>query len=249
MAVTLKLARTKNGTAVNDTLAGGGSGIDFGNVINGSYAGVVDKPTNTHNDNVCRFFLSHNATIDPITEVKFYMAAYHLTYGGALSAALDYASASHGMTNIGLASGSSKNNNDNLSGGLWLDMDWDVTVTNQFDYATRVNNVRIFGKPLSGVTGSMATPNAGIGLVNQNGQDGTNLAEAFFLNSDACLYSSDDNTNETAPTAPVHGRIGKQNDTALGDFAKLLFRVYLPGTYPDGGIIQFTNVISFSFTA
>lgn len=246
MAVTLTLSRTKGGSNVSDTLAGGGSGIDFGNVVNGSYSGVTDKNNNLHSDAIALFYLKHDATIDPITEVMFYIAQFHLTYGGATTAGNDFNGANHGMVGEGLASGTSKNNADGLSSGLWMDFQWDVSTTNQFDYATRVNNVRIFGKPLSGVTGALATTDSD--GVDQNGQDGTSLLEAFLLPPDALLYSADD-IAEVDATAPVKGRIGKNNDAALGDYAKFRARVYLRDSYPDGGILQFSQTISYRFTA
>jgi hypothetical protein len=247
MAVSLILSRTKGASNVADTLAGGGSGIDFGNVTNASFSGVVgDKLDNIDSDAVNLFYLRHNATIDPITELKVYIAQFHLTYGGATTAANDYSGVSHGMVGEGLASGSSKNNGDGLSSGFWMDMQWDVSTANQFDYSTRVNSVRIFGKPLSGVTGDLATTTAD--GVDQNGQDGTSLEEAFTMSPLAMIYSADD-IAEVAATTPIKGRIGKDNDTVLGDYAKFKQRVYLRDSYPDGGIIQFSCVYSFSFTA
>jgi hypothetical protein len=123
------------------------------------------------------------------------------------------------------ASGSSKNNNDGLSGGVWIDMDWDASTTNQFDQGTFPTLVKIFGDGLT---------------------DGISLASAFTLKADALVYAA---PAETAATTPVDGKIGKNNDTVLGDNAHLKLRMYVPNAFASGGILQFEIVIAYSFTA
>jgi hypothetical protein len=250
VSVNLILSRTKSATPneIADTLAGGGVGVDFGQVTNGSYSGVVNQPANTHNDAIALFYLRHDAITDPITNLKFFIGEYNLTYGGALSAAADFNGANHGLVGEGAASGVSKNNSDanRTSSGLWMDMEWNASSANQFDYATRVNNVRIFGKALAGVTGSLATTNAN--GEDQNGKTGIDLDSGFLLSPDALIYSSDD-VAETDASAPVKGYIGKNQDSVLGDYAKFRLRCYLRESYPDGGIIQFSFVTSYSFTS
>jgi hypothetical protein len=132
------------------------------------------------------------------------------TYGGADSAANDFVS----MKNLANASGSSKNNANGLSGGLWIDMDWDASTTNQFDQATFPTVVKIYGDGLT---------------------DGISLASAFTLNSAAMVYN---NPPETAASSPVSGQIGKAADTVLGDAAHVKLRIYVPLAYSTGGIFQ-----------
>ena len=222
MTVVLTVSETLDGSAVSDVLAGGGTGIDLGSCTNGSYTPVTLKSANTGAQNV---FVRHNAAIDPITSFKMFIQQYGVgtgfTYGGANSAAADYTS----IKNLGNASGSSKNNNDGLSGGLWLDMDADATPTTQFDQATYPTLVKIFGDGLT---------------------DGIDLASAFTLKADAMVY---DAPGETLASAAVDGKIGKNNDTVLGDNAHLKFRAYLPQSHPDGGIMQFEIVMSYAYTA
>jgi hypothetical protein len=161
MAVSLTISETFGGSALSDALAGGGTGLDFGSVVNNSYAPVVDKTANTGAQNI---YVSHNAVDDPITSLKIYIGQFGLltgfTYGGARTAAGDYTK----VKALGQASGSSKNNADGLSGGLWMDMDADVTTANQFDQASRPTLVKIFG---------------------DSGTDGIDLASAFTIAADA----------------------------------------------------------------
>ena len=222
MAVLLTVSETLDGSAVADSLAGGGTGLDLGSVVNGSYAPVVSKAANTGAQNV---FIRHDATIDPITDVKTFIQQYGVgtgfTYGGADTAANDYAA----IKSLGNGSGSSKNNADGLSGGLWVDQDWDASTANQFDQASFPAAVKIYG---------------------DNVTDGTDLATAFTIPNTCQVY---DAPGETAASAPQAGKIGKNNDTALGDNAHLKLRIYLTQAYSQGGIYQFEWVISYSFTA
>lgn len=222
MTVLLTVSETLDGAAVADALAGGGTGVDLGSVVNNSYAPVILKSANTGAQNL---FISHDATIDPITDVKTFLQTYGVgtafTYGGADTAANDFTT----LKNLANASGSSKNNNDGLSGGLWIDMDWDASTTNQFDQGTFPLVVKIYGDGLT---------------------DGISLASAFTLKADAMVYNA---PGETAASAAVDGQIGKAADTVLGDAAHVKLRIYVPNSFTDGGIVQFEWVIAYSFTA
>lgn len=222
MTVLLTISETLGGSAFADSLAGGGTGIDLGSVQNNSYAPIIDKSLNTGAQQV---YISHDATIDPITDVKFFIQTYGLgsgfTYGGADSAANDNVT----LKSLGNTSGSSKNNADGLSGGLWIDMDADASSTNQFDQANFPLVVKIFGDNVS---------------------DGTDLANAFLLKSSACVYAAPAETNASAP---VDGKIGKAGDTVLGEAAHIKLRIFLPDSFSNGGIVQSEFVIAYSFTA
>jgi hypothetical protein len=222
MTVLLTLSETLDGSAVADALAGGGTGVDLGSVQNNSYAPVISAAGNTGAQNL---FISHNAVIDPITAVGTFMQTYGVgtgfTYGGADSAANDFVS----MKNLANASGSSKNNANGLSGGLWIDMDWDASTTNQFDQATFPSVVKIYGDGLT---------------------DGISLASAFTLKAAALVYNL---PGETAASSPVDGQIGKAADTVLGDAAHVKLRIYVPLAYSTGGIFQWEWVVKYSFTA
>lgn len=229
MAVTLFFQDAKSAAGANvfaDALVGGGSGVDFGQVVNSQYAPIISQAANT---GAITAFINHDAVESPITELKMFLDNYTttgFTYGGAATAASD-------LTNVlaqGQASDESaaaKNNSNGLAGGLWTDMQWDVSTTNQFDVSTRSANVKIFGN---------------------NGTDGIDAASAFTISEDAMLYSADDSA-EVDATTPVAGSIGINNDTVLGDYAKLRFRIYLTSTFPDGGYFQVALQLSYAHLA
>lgn len=236
MAVTLTVSETLDGSGVNDSLAGGGTGVDLGQVTNGQFAPLIDQSTN---DGKQSLFVRHDATVDPITSVRTFIQEFGtgtgFTYGGADSATNDYST----LVAEGNTSNDSKNNADGNSSGLWIDMDADVSVTNQFDFAT--NGIGEGG-------------NDTVAKYGDNNTDGIDLASAFTVESDAMVIDSDqsqggDATNGFIPTAPVDGQIGIDGDTALGDNAHLKLRMYLRSGFPDGGIVQWEWVIAFSFTA
>lgn len=223
MAVTLTISRTLAPAQVSDSLEGGGTGWDIGSVANGSYAPLVDQPTN---DGAEVFYFSHDAVIDPIFNVKFYIANFTLTgatYGGAKTPAQDLTD----LIDLGNNSGSSKNNGDGLSGGLWMDMSYTATIAQQFDIGTRPNNVKIFG---------------------DNGTDGIDIASAFDLYTDA-MFHTPDNIDKNAPTTAEVGKIGKSDDTVLGNRAEIRFRHYLPSAYLDGGFVQWATITRYTYTA
>jgi len=223
MSVSLTISESLSGAALGDSLAGGGTGLDYGSVTNGAYAPIVDKSANTGAQNL---YIRHNATIDPVTNVKFYLGEFGaitgFTYGGARTAASDLTD----IFALGNASGSSKNNGDGLSGGIWIDQRWNASASAQFDKATYPTKVQIFG---------------------DNGTDGIDLASAFDLIEDAMVY--DNSGTETAATTPVAGEIGISGDTVLGDQAHIRTRVYLPQAHAEGGIFQTEFCIAYSYTA
>jgi len=223
MSVSLTVSETMGGAALSDSLAGGGTGLDLGSCVNGSFAPVTNKTNNQGRQDI---YIKHNATIDPITSVKFYLEQYGVetgyTYGGARTAASDYTA----IKNMGNSSGSSKNNADGLSSGLWIDQRWDVIDANQFDQSTYPTKVKIFG---------------------DNGTDGIDLASSFGLITDAMVYNN--SSVETAATSPVAGKIGKSGDTALGEYAHIRLRQYIASAFAEGGIYQCEFIIAYSYTA
>lgn len=222
MSVSLTVSESIDGGAVADALSGGGTGVDLGSVINSSFAPVTDKTLNQGEQSL---YIRHDATIDPIKDVGFFLQTYGVgtgfSYGGADSAAADFTA----MKSLGSASGSSKNNADGLSGGIWIDMDFDSNDSTRFDISGFPTLVKIHG---------------------DNGTDGQDLASAFGLVTDAMVY---DAPGETAASSPVAGQIGKAADTVLGTNAHINLRLYIPTAHPDGGIIQWEWVIKYSFTA
>lgn len=247
MAVLLTVSETLDGAAVADALATPGPvnlGVDFGSIVNGSYGPVTNQTNNTGRKDL---FIRHDAVVDPVTSVKTLIQTYGVGtgygYAGADTAANDYTK----IKALGTASGGSKNNADGLSGGLWIDMNaqlTDVIASTQFDWDTNGydsvglsqggdNTVRIYG---------------------DNVIDGTSLATAFDVHSKAMVIDSNqgaggDAANGWTPTAPVTGTIGKNGSTTLGDNAHLKFRLYVRDDTVDGGIIQWEAVISYSYTA
>lgn len=224
MAVSLQVSETLDGAAISDALAGGGTGLDLGSVVNNSYAPVVSKAGNTGKQDL---YISHDATVDQITDVKAHLQQFGVgtgfTYGGADTAANDFTS----IKALGQASteaATDKNNANGTSGGFWMEMDSDVATATQFD-PTRTSLLKIFGN---------------------NGTDGIDLASAFVLAAEAMVYAA---AGEQQASAPVAGEIGKAADTVLGDSAHLAFRIYLPSSHTSGGILQFETVFVFSFTA
>jgi hypothetical protein len=225
MAVNLTVSNTTiTGLEASDALAGGSTGIDFGQVANGSYSPIISQTANT---GAMDIFISHDATIDPITGVKFYVAQYTGTYGGANSAAADLTK----LLAYGAAdTGATKNNSDGNSQGLHIDMDWQVSSANQFDYTRETTGQkRIFGKLYAG------------------GLTGEDSAKAFTLHADAISYYN--GTAEVDASAPVAGKIGKSTDSVLGNRGHLKSRFYLNSAATDGGFLQSGLIVSYSYTA
>lgn len=238
MPVILTVSETVSGSEYADALAGDplATGIDFGQVTNGGYAPVIDANLNT-GAQVC--YLRHDATVDPITNLKIYLDSYSrtgFTYGGpiARNAAADYMT----LKDEGQASGVTaleKNNSSGLASGLWMEMQHDVSTTNQFD----IENVRsegngdkfvkIFGKQVASIP------------------QGVNEATAYTLIKEAALYWN--GSSETDVVGAVDGKIGISTDSTLGNRMKLRFRVFLRSAFAEGGIFQASLVTRFSYTA
>jgi hypothetical protein len=229
MAVLLTVSETINGAAFNDDLEGpDGVGIDMGSCINGQYAPIISQPANTGHKNV---FIRHDATIDPITDLKTFLQQYGVgtgfTYGGADSAANDLTT----ILNMGNSSASTgPNNADGLAGGLHVDMDWQVSTANQFDPARIGSQVRIYGDNGGAAAG-----------------EGRSLATAITMHADAMVYNNAG--TEVDATTPVAGSIGKSGDTVLGDRAHPRFRFFLRSDEVDGGFLQWEIVLAYSYTA
>lgn len=227
MAVNLVVSNTTMyGSEASDALAGGSTGIDFGQVANGSYSPIISQTANT---GALDIFISHDAAIDPITGVKFYVAQYTGTYGGANSAAADLTK----LLAYGAAdTGATKNNSDGLSQGLHIDMDWQVSSANQFDYTRETTGQkRIFGKSYAGLTGE-------------------DSSKAFTLHPDAMSFGTAGSPpTEVDAEAPVAGKIGKSSDTQLGNRAHMKARFYLNSDATDGGFLQGGLIVSYAYTA
>lgn len=223
MAVTLVVSETVTGAEVADVLAGADTGQDYGQVVSGSYTPVILQSANTGAQDM---YLYHDATVDPITDVKSYVAIFSGTYGGANTAAADFTT----LSNYGSAdSGATKNNSDGFSRGLHMDMDWQVSTANQFDYSRETTGqMRIYGK-------TYTTPN------------GLSLALAFSLHADACSYWN--GSTEVDAGTPVTGKIGKAADAVLGNRGHVKDRFYLNSGATEGGILQFDRVWAYSYTA
>jgi hypothetical protein len=227
MAISITISETMGGAAIADVLAGAGTGNDYGSVVNGAYAPIILKSSNTGAQD---FYITHDGIIDPITDLKVFLAefgskssaTYNPNPGVGHSAALDYTN----VKAMGATSGDSKNNADGLSAGFWIDMQWNVSTTNQFDISTRPTLVKIFG---------------------DNSTDGIDEASAFLIPADAMSY--DNASVETAPSAPVAGTVGKAADTTLGEQAHVRTRIYIKQAEDLGGIYQTEFVFSYSFTA
>ena len=231
MAVILTVSETLGGSEVADSLAGSGTGVDLGQVVNGQYSPIIDQTLNT---GAQVLYLRHNAVVDPITNLKIYLDSYSrtgFTYGGAATASGDYNSlkAEGSASDVTAAA---KNNSNGLAGGIWMEQQYDVATSNQFDIATARGSdpgtkfVQIFGKSAQGI----------------------DEATAYGVIKEACLYTPD-NLAENAPSAPVDGKIGVETDNVLGNRAKLRFRIYLREAFADGGIFQAALIARFSYTA
>ncbi len=221
MTVSITVSETIDGVELADALVGDvlAVGLDLGSVQNNSYAPLIDKSLNT---GAADLYVYHDATIDPITNCKWYLQAYNTTlawtYGGARTPALDIAA----LKSLGDSSGTSKNNADGLSGGLWIDQKADATTVQQFDAG--VSEVSIFTTAL-----------------------GFSLATAIGVVKESMVY--DNLGTETLATTPVDGSIGKALDTVLGTNSHCKERIYIPSAYAEGGYYQAEQVLAYSFTA
>lgn len=248
MAVTLTVSETIDGAAVADALATPGpvnTGVDFGSVVNGSYAPLSNQMNNTGRKDL---FIRHDAVDDPITAVKTFVQQFGtgtgFGYAGADSAANDL---NNKIIALGNTSGGSKNNDDGFSGGLWLDMNailLDTAASTQFDW-----NANGFDS----VGGSQGGDNT-VRIYGDNLIDGISLASAFDMHTKAMVIDSNqalggDAINGFVPTAPVTGVVGLNGDTELGDNAHTKLRIYVRSDTVNGGIVQWEWVIAFSHTS
>ncbi len=223
MAVTLVVSETAAGADFSDSLAGGGTGLDLGQVTNGFYAPIISQGANTGHQDI---YIYHDAVVDPINDVSIYLAEYSASYGGADSAANDFATiGAYGAADAG----ATKNNDDGESRGIHIDMSWNVSSATQFDYSRETTGQkRIFGKDYDGFDGLLNTT-------------------AFPLHVDAMSYW--DGSTEADAVTPVEGKIGKSTDTVLGNRGHFKMRGYLHTAATEGGILQWDTIIGFSYTA
>lgn len=229
MCSTLSNSNTTSPIEFSDALNGGGTGINLGQVSNGLYAPVTDQANNLGAQDI---YISHDSSVDPITDCKIFIGSYSQTYGGSNSANADIANIiAEGQTS---SSGvNDKNNANGTSSGVWMDFSYNVSSSNQFDIATRPGAVKIFG---------------------DNGTDGIDLNSAFDIPTTAIFYASDAST-EAAPSSAENGKIGVSSgsgfagDSALGNRAKVKTRIYLRSTFAAGGVFQFDYIFRYSFTA
>jgi len=221
MTVSITISETIDGAELSDALVGDALavGLDLGSVQNNSYAPLTDKSLNTGAANL---FIHHNAAIDPITQCKWYLQAYGSSlawaYGGARTPAADI----QALKDLGDSSGTSKNNADGLSGGLWIDQKWNASSVQQFDAG--VSKVYIFKTSV-----------------------GFSLATAVGIVKESMVYNNA--SVETAATTPVDGVIGKALDTVKGTNSHQKMRIYMPAVFAEGGYYQIEAVLAFSFTA
>ena len=185
-----------------------------------SYAPIIDKTANTGRKDI---YLSHDG-LDPITALSVNIQQYGLGtgfgYGGDNNAADDFAD----ILALGAASGVSRNNADGLSGGVWIDMQSDVSNALQFDRATRPALIKVFG---------------------DGGTLGDSLANAIPILTDAMVYND---AGEQKASVPVEGQIGPAGNTVLGDAAHIRQRVYIPNSFLKAGFFQFEEVYNYAFT-
>lgn len=229
---TLTVATTSNGPAVADALSGGGVGWDISAVVNGGYTGVLDKASNTGSNDL---YLRHDS-IDPLTNLAVYAEQFSQSYGGFDTAAADFAR----LQTLAEATSGTKNNADGLTEGWWLDMDYDASVPNQFDYVN-------FG-PVADtlVTGGGSDVVRILRRFNTGNitDEGSSLATRITVPAAAMFLDP-----LTAPGAPVDGTIGIEDDATLGDRCLIKHRFFLKSAETVGGILQFDETFSFVFTA
>lgn len=227
MAVNLTISKTLGagpplvGPAIADTLAGGSSGLDLGQVVNNEYVPIISKAANTGFQNI---FVAHDAVVDPIDDVKTYVAQYTGVYGGADSAVNDIATL--------IAKGAADN---------------EATANNSDGFASGFR-IEHAGREIGSLGANAFLPSrAQVKIYGNNSTDGIDLASAFDLHVDALIFNN--TGSEVDATTPVTGKIGKSGDSVLGDVAHVGVRFYLEDAAPDGGILQWDWVWAYSFTA
>ncbi|MBP98749.1 hypothetical protein CMK18_22605 [Candidatus Poribacteria bacterium] len=211
------------GTSIANSIAGGGGsqvGWNIGSVTSGQWGPITNKISNLgHKD----LYLAHDGT-NKITNFTIHIAEFGTTtgytYGGSSTAALDYA----GVKAQGSASGTSKNNLDNASAGLWIEYEHVVSDANRFDYASRPSLVNIFGKSNLGISD----------------------ATGFDLKSESMIYNS---SGATVANSPVDGEIGAAADSVLGDTSHIQLRHYMEANPSLSSTVQYEMVYRYSFTS
>lgn len=221
MAVNLTISKTLGGAGVSDSLAGGSTGLDLGQVINAQYVPIINKTANTGHQDI---YVRHDATIDPIDDYKTFITQFSGTYGGADSAVNDIAT----LISKGQADNeATANNSDGFASGF------------------RIEHA---GFSIGSLGASAFLPSrAQVQIYGDNGTDGIDLASAFDLHVDALVW--DNASVETDASSPQTGKIGVTGDSVLGDNAHVGVRFYLEDSAPDGGILQWDWVHAYSFTA
>jgi hypothetical protein len=218
MTINITFSKTFKGSAISDSLDGGGTGLDFTQIINGQYAPITNKSLNTGRQDL---YISHNHT-SALVDCKLYLAEYgeesSNTYGGSDTKSNDFSQ----IVSLGNASGNSKNNFDGLSGGLWIDFRANCTDSQQFDRANYPTKVLVFG----------TSNTLGIGI-----------DEALPILTDSLIY---DNSGETLASSPIEGSIGETGNTTLGDSAHVRLRMYLPNSFAESGVFQGELIFLYS---
>ena len=220
MAVNLTISKTFGGSQVADSLSGGSVGLDLGQVENSQFVPITNQSANTgHQDIMVR----HDATVDPITDVKTYIAEYSGTYGGADSAANDIATL--------IAQGNADNE----------------ATANNSDGNAQGFRIEHAGIDAGTLGASFFLPSrAQVNIYGNNNTDGIDLASAFDLHVDACVYYT---TGEADATTPETGKIGISTDSVLGNYAHVAVRYYLNDAATAGGILQWDWTWAYSYTA
>lgn len=215
---------------IADVLSGGDTGFDLGQASNGVYAPLSGPQS--ENGGSKDLYFSHNADVDPITNVGFYLAEFTGTYGGPGTISDDYnAFISEGQQD----NGSTANNADGLSAGLHMDMAWQIGSSSAEDKAGQFSPARV-------TTGQKRIFGKSIALVQYGIQE-----HPIGLHEDACFYW--DGSTSSDASAPVAGKIGKSTDTVLGNRARIRLRYMLRTAASIGGILQANFVTLFSYTA
>lgn len=211
------------GSNISDAISGGGgsqTGWNIGSVTSGQWGPITDKDTNIgHKD----LYIAHDGT-NEITDLTCFVDEFGsntgYTYGGADTAASDYA----GIKAQGAASGTSKNNADNASAGLWVEFQFDVSDSNRFDIGARPTLVKTFGKSSLGIS----------------------ISTAYDIAAESMVY---DSAGETAASAPILGTVGPAGNTVFGDTSHLQYRHYMESNPNISSKIQYELVYQFSFTS
>lgn len=223
MVVSLIVSPLINGAQYDDALISGtigAEGADLGKLAAGSYTPIIGIKEN--NLGFLPLYVRHDG-VNHISNLSIYIqqfgAGTSYAYGGDDTAPDD-------LTNIlglGDSSGTSKNNSNGNSGGVWIDMDSDADATNRFNISSRPTEVFTFK---TGV--------------------GDSLANSIPIKSVSMIYNSG---GDTQASSPVDGRVGAAGDTVHGDNALIKSRFYVASSYLASGVIQWEKVFTYSFVS